>query len=352
MLAIATAVAYAYTSPSTGIVRHVPKSGVGRQPWAHVRSAVGPSGWVWQHADWEGRTSGAAAALTLAQSRSSDAAALSTASLLLSQTPVFLNAAVLVSASLLLASLMLFVDHIPALQVCAEYQELLARYPYEPGTLTHLLVANWNAYEVSLLAHPVVTKTFIGAAIYAAGDWSAQVAAGAPPLQVDARRVLRSSAIGAAFGLPTHLYYEWSDAVLPPTDALSGLPAHVGEKILMDQTIYAATKYAAYLAAVGALAGRPAAAVADDVRTKLPSAVTTGWRFWPLAHLVTYNLVPPRHRQLWVNCADLVWVTLLATISAGDVDSADAEEEPPVADSRPVPAWARAEARSLLGAAP
>ena len=136
-----------------------------------------PSGWVWQHADWEGRTSGAAAALTLAQSRSSDAAALSTASLLLSQTPVFLNAAVLVSASLLLASLMLFVDHIPALQVCAEYQELLARYPYEPGTLTHLLVANWNAYEVSLLAHPVVTKTFIGAAIYAAGDWSAQVAA-------------------------------------------------------------------------------------------------------------------------------------------------------------------------------
>ena len=69
---------------------------------------------------------------------------------------------------------------------------------------------------------------------------------------------------------------------------------------------------------------------------------------------MTYNLVPPRHRQLWVNCADLVWVTLLATISAGDADSVDAEaeEEPPVAESRPVPAWARAEARSLLGASP
>ena len=117
MLTIAAAAAIAVSSPSTGAVRHVPKSGVGRQPWADV----GPTGWVWQHADWEGRTSGTAAALTLAQSRSSDAAALSTASLLLSQTPVFLNAAVLVSASLLLVSLMLFVDHIPALQVCAEY---------------------------------------------------------------------------------------------------------------------------------------------------------------------------------------------------------------------------------------
>ena len=71
MLAIASAAACGLATPSTSFVRHVPKSGVGRQPWADVRSAAGPSGWVWQHADWEGRTSGAAAALTLAQSRSS-----------------------------------------------------------------------------------------------------------------------------------------------------------------------------------------------------------------------------------------------------------------------------------------
>ena len=54
-------------------------------------------------------------------------------------------------------------------------------------------------------------------------------------------------------------------------------PGGVGEKILMDQTIYAATKYAAYPPPSARSRAVAAAAVADDVRTA-PSAITTGWR--------------------------------------------------------------------------
>lgn len=36
------------------------------------------------------------------------------------------------------------------------------------------------------------------------------------------------------------------------------------------------------------------------VEARLKGVVTTGWRFWPFVHILTYFLIPPRHRVLWV----------------------------------------------------
>mmetsp|Transcript_9859 Transcript_9859/g.29332 ORF Transcript_9859/g.29332 Transcript_9859/m.29332 type:complete len:120 (+) Transcript_9859:788-1147(+) len=94
----------------------------------------------------------------------------------------------------------------------------------------------------------------------------------------------------------------------------------------MDQTAYAAFKYSLYIAAVGVLSGHSGPTVRADVSAKIVPTLQTGWRFWPMAHLITYTLVPPRHRMLWVNCVDLVWVTLLATVvSEPPTPSEDAE---------------------------
>ena len=37
-----------------------------------------------------------------------------------------------------------------------------------------------------------------------------------------------------------------------------------------------------------------------------------GWRLWPLAHVVTYFVIPVQHRLLWVDMVELVWVTVLS----------------------------------------
>ncbi len=37
-----------------------------------------------------------------------------------------------------------------------------------------------------------------------------------------------------------------------------------------------------------------------------------GWKLWPFAHLVTYGLVPVEQRLLWVDCVEIVWVTILS----------------------------------------
>ena len=204
--------------------------------------------------------------------------------------------------------LLVSVTHIDYFHLPAGYYELLSHYTYDP--VSHVPLASWNAYDFQLEAHPIATKTTINAVNYMLGDALAQVLGGSKPLEVDAKRVLRNGAIGAAFGPLTSAYYEFSDAILPPMDAAS-----VPWKIGMDQSVYAAAKYSLYLGLVGLMQGQPKAAVRSEVQAKIWPTLQTGWRFWPMAHVFTYTLVPPRHRVLWVNGLDLVWITMLSAIS-------------------------------------
>lgn len=40
-----------------------------------------------------------------------------------------------------------------------------------------------------------------------------------------------------------------------------------------------------------------------------------GWKLWPFAHLITYGLVPVEQRLLWVDCVEIIWVTILSMFS-------------------------------------
>ena len=84
--------------------------------------------------------------------------------------------------------------------------EQLYRLPYD----------NWRNYEESLADSPVSTKTAINVVIYLLGDWLSQtVFKGGNVLEFDAGRTVKNGCIGAAFGPCVHLYYEWSDQILP-----------------------------------------------------------------------------------------------------------------------------------------
>ncbi|CAN1243238.1 hypothetical protein LINPERPRIM_LOCUS5610 [Linum perenne] len=40
-----------------------------------------------------------------------------------------------------------------------------------------------------------------------------------------------------------------------------------------------------------------------------------GWKLWPFAHVITYGMIPVEQRLLWVDCVELIWVTILSTYS-------------------------------------
>jgi protein Mpv17 len=170
----------------------------------------------------------------------------------------------------------------------------------------------WSSYETSLADNPVFTKTLINVIIYLLGDWLSQtVFQGKNVLDFDSGRTLRNGFIGLCFGPLVHEYYEFSDRILP----VEGGMWNRIQKILMDQTIYLTVKCGIYIAAVGLLQGDDWDTVKTNVKEKLGGIVFTAWKFWPLVHMVTYNVIPGRHRILWVNCVDLVWNAILATMS-------------------------------------
>ena len=37
-----------------------------------------------------------------------------------------------------------------------------------------------------------------------------------------------------------------------------------------------------------------------------------GWKLWPFAHVITYGVIPVEQRLLWVDCVELIWVTILS----------------------------------------
>ena len=182
-------------------------------------------------------------------------------------------------------------------------QESLYRMPYD----------NWRNYEDALELAPMETKTAINVVIYLLGDWLSQtIFKKEDPLKFDAMRTLKNGLIGACFGPAVHLYYEWSDFILPVEEGFNRL-----YKILMDQTLYLGVKCSIYIAAVGFLNGEGPAEVSGAVKDRIKPIMSTAWKFWPLVHCCTYSVIPARHRVLWVNCVDLFWNAILASLSRG-----------------------------------
>lgn len=86
-----------------------------------------------------------------------------------------------------------------------------------------------------------------------------------------------------------------------------------------------------------------------QVKSTAWPALTSSWRFWPLIHCCSFsNAIPVNLKLLFIDCMEIIWVTILSTVANGDRQSDGSE------DGEMVPALAAAggEEGSSLGAAP
>ena len=72
---------------------------------------------------------------------------------------------------------------------------------------------------------------------------------------------------------------------------------------------------------------KPVQIWADVKRTTIP-LIISGLKLWPLAHCVTYGLVPVENRLLWVDIVEILWVTILATQASGGATDDEPAAEP------------------------
>lgn len=177
------------------------------------------------------------------------------------------------------------------------------------------LVVMYRAYESAALRTPIITKAATSGVAYFLGDALAQlrVGSGSAKQRFDLRRAARSTLAGfVSHGPQLHYWCLFLDAQVRLGSAAATLVA----KIVLDQTVFSLYLNGVYCALVEALKGAPPAAVWRRVRAAALPSLVSSWRFWPWVHALTYSVVPLHLRVLWVDCVEVVWVSILATCTS------------------------------------
>lgn len=170
---------------------------------------------------------------------------------------------------------------------------------------------NWLAYEEALKTNPVLAKMVISGVVYSIGDWIAQCFEGKPLFEFDRARMLRSGLVGFSLhGSLSHYYYHFCEALFPFDDWWV-VPA----KVAFDQTVWSGIWNSIYFTLLGVLRLESPLNIFTELKATFWPMLTAGWKLWPFAHLITYGVIPVEQRLLWVDCVELVWVTILSTYS-------------------------------------
>ncbi|KAK4420677.1 hypothetical protein Salat_2018200 [Sesamum alatum] len=170
---------------------------------------------------------------------------------------------------------------------------------------------NWSAYEEALKTNPVLAKMVISGVVYSVGDWIAQCYEGKPLFEFDRTRMFRSGLVGFTLhGSLSHYYYQFCEALFPFDDWWV-VPA----KVAFDQTAWSAVWNSIYYTLLGVLRLESPLSIFSELKATFWPMLTAGWKLWPFAHLITYGVIPVEQRLLWVDCVELIWVTILSTYS-------------------------------------
>ena len=178
-------------------------------------------------------------------------------------------------------------------------------------------VDNWADYYQVLTNSPIQTKAATSATVYTIGDIIAQRTEGTSMADLDRPRVLRSFLAGAlGHGPLSHYWYDMSEGFfndyLHWTEWWSFFP-----KVILDQATWGPFWNNVYIIMLGLMQRQSLETIWGDIKRTTVPLVVSGLKLWPLAHCVTYGLVPVENRLLWVDLVEIIWVTILATQAAG-----------------------------------
>lgn len=176
---------------------------------------------------------------------------------------------------------------------------------------------NWADYYQVLTNSPIQTKAATSATVYTIGDIIAQRTEGTSMSELDRPRVIRSMLAGAiGHGPLSHYWYDISESFfndfLHWTAWWSFFP-----KVILDQATWGPFWNNVYIILLGVMKQESWETMWNDIKRTTVPLVVSGLKLWPLAHCVTYGLVPVENRLLWVDLVEIVWVTILATQAAG-----------------------------------
>lgn len=187
-------------------------------------------------------------------------------------------------------------------------------------------VDNWLSYSAVLEQAPLSTKAVTSATVYTIGDMISQGTEGKSIGEIDRPRVIRSLLAGLiGHGPLSHLWYDFSEQIFENVMHLQGWGGTI-IKVAIDQTTWGPFWNNSYILLLGLMKFDKLENIFSEMKRTTIPLIVSGLKLWPLAHVVTYGLIPVENRLLWVDLVEIIWVTILASAAAaGDEEVAAAE---------------------------
>lgn len=226
----------------------------------------------------------------------------------------FINAGVLIAISFTVLNALATVD--AGIMRGWTPEEMAVRIP----------VDNWFSYSAVLEQSPLPTKAITSATVYTIGDMISQGTEGKSIGEIDRPRVIRSLLAGLlGHGPLSHLWYDFSENIFENVMHLQGWTGTI-IKVLVDQSTWGPFWNNTYILMLGLMKFNKFDKIFDEMKRTTVPLIISGLKLWPLAHCVTYGLVPVENRLLWVDLVEILWVTILSTAAA------ESGHEAPVAE--------------------
>ncbi len=186
--------------------------------------------------------------------------------------------------------------------------------------LRNIPVDNLAAYQQAVFDHPVPVKACTSGVAYTLGDFTCQLSQGKNMSTVDLKRSLRSGLAGFLIHGPLcHYWLLWTEENLSFDGAWFATPL----KVFADQTAWSLFLNSAYTTCIMSLQGMRPGRVVEEIKATWWNAISAGWKFWPFVHVLTFSpIIPQDFKLLWVDCVEVVWVTILSAAVNRDAEKA------------------------------
>eukprot|EP01059_Diplonema_ambulator_P012011 TRINITY_DN22104_c0_g1_i1.p1 TRINITY_DN22104_c0_g1~~TRINITY_DN22104_c0_g1_i1.p1 ORF type:complete len:194 (+),score=23.00 TRINITY_DN22104_c0_g1_i1:29-610(+) len=167
----------------------------------------------------------------------------------------------------------------------------------------------WHVVDRCTVRYPMPTKVVVAGVLTAVADVTVQKwAEGA--VEVDEGRTGRMMAWRMGVHTPiAHHWFNFLDRALGAGTS----PMLVAKKVALDQCVASPLVHLLFLPFMSFLEGKGLEDAYHKLTTTYTSMMLTSFMYWPFAHLLTFGLVPLRHRVLFVSCAGMLWMGVLSS---------------------------------------
>lgn len=187
-----------------------------------------------------------------------------------------------------------------------------------------LFLSLWTRYNAALLSKPLCTSVATAGVLNALGDVLAQCLTSLKSCGLDLARISRYGIFGSIVAGPMGCL--WFAVLERAFRQTVGIRAVLG-KTAADTLLFSPFFLVLFFSGMAIMNGGGMEEVKGDLRAKVPATWVACCNFWPFINIVSFSVVPPPLRVLFINGISVFWVAFLSAVNSAGLGGGILGEE-------------------------